>query len=114
MGSPESRDRTRRAHAALLGVARGALDLCQSAAFVRLAWTPNFEVTVVAVLDERWTVLADGSVVDHLAPWTSALTASTFNVWQPHLTQLAPSDGTELCLIDIVYVMATFGDLWAP
>lgn len=113
-GSCEARDQARRAHASLLGLALGALDLSAAAAFVRLVWRPTFEVDVIAVLGERWTVLADGPSVEHLQPWAAGLTPTCFEAWQPHLTQLAPRDGTELCLIDIVYVTATFGDLWTP
>jgi hypothetical protein len=111
-GRYEARDQARRAHASLLGLALGAVDLSPAAAFVRLEWHATFEIRVVAVLNERWAVLADGPSVEHLQPWAGGLPPSCFYAWQPHLTQLAPKDGTELCLIDIVYARATFGDLW--
>lgn len=113
-GSGAARNHARLAQASLLGLALGARDLAEVAAFVRLTWLDALEVRVESVVDERMEALASAAAVEHLQPWTTALTPASFNAWQPHLTQLTRSDGSELSLIDIVYTTATFQDLWTP
>jgi len=113
-GSRVARNHARLAQASLLGLALGARDLAEAAAFVRLIWLDAFEVRVESVVDERMEALAGGAAVEHLQPWTTGLAPECFHAWQPHLTQLGRSDGSELCLIDIVYTTATFQDLWTP
>ncbi|MEU4607629.1 hypothetical protein AB0F43_31980 [Kribbella sp. NPDC023972] len=113
-GSRAARNHARLAQASLLGLALGARDLAVAAAFVRLTWLDALEVRVESVVDERMEALASGAAVEHLRPWTAGLVPACFHAWQPHLTQLTRSDGSELCLIDIVYTTATFQDLWTP
>jgi hypothetical protein len=113
-GSRAARNHARLAQASLLGLALGARDLAEAAAFVRLTWLDALEVRVYAVVDERMQALVSGAAVEHLQSWTAGLASACFHAWQPHLTQLTRSDGSELSLIDIVYTTATFQDLWTP
>lgn len=73
-GSGAARNHARLAQASLLGLALGARDLAEVAAFVRLTWLDALEVRVESVVDERMEALASAAAVEHLQPWTTALT----------------------------------------
>jgi hypothetical protein len=70
-GSRAARNHARLAQASLLGLALGARDLAEVAAFVRLTWLDALEVRVESVVDERMEALASGAAVEHLRPWTT-------------------------------------------